>query len=99
MVCIQQEIAAARDAAVLVYREETKPEDVTREGIAAAMKQGIKEKTTKLMIKLGKMTAVANPAQGPEFLAEVYCNLIFFLFFEVLYICRGKLLTFNVFVD
>jgi hypothetical protein len=99
VVCIQQEIAAAGDTAVLVYREETKPEDVTREGIAAAMKQGIKEKTTKLMIKLGKMTAVANPAQGPEFLGEVYCNLIFLLLFEVHFIWRGKLLNFNVFVD
>ena len=67
----QQEIAAAGDLAVLVYREETKPEDVTREGIAAAMKMGIKEKTTKLIVKLGKMTAVANPAHGPEFLQEV----------------------------
>jgi hypothetical protein len=35
------------------------------------MKQGIKDKTTKLMVKLGKMTAVANPAHGPEFLEEV----------------------------
>ncbi len=69
--CLQQEIAAAGDAAVLVYREETKPEDVTREGIAAAMKLGIKDKTTKLMVKLGKMTAVANPAHGPELLEEV----------------------------
>jgi hypothetical protein len=56
---------------VLVYRKETKLEDVTREGVAAAMKMGIKEKTTKLIVKLGKMTAVANPANGPEFLPEV----------------------------
>jgi hypothetical protein len=68
---IQQEIAAAGDATVLVYREETSPEDVTRDGIAPAMKQGIKDKTAKLMIKLGKMTAVANPTLGPEFLEEV----------------------------
>jgi hypothetical protein len=61
---------------VLVYREETKQEDVTCEGIAAAMKQGIKEKTTKLMVKLGKMTAVANPAHGPELLEEVYYYVI-----------------------
>jgi hypothetical protein len=67
----QQEIAAAGDSAMLVYREETKPDDVTREGIAAAMKLGIKERTSKLMVKLGKMTAVANPAHGPEFLEEV----------------------------
>ena len=70
----QQDIAAAGDLAVLVYREETKPEDVTREGIAAAMKMGIKERTSKLIVKLGKMTAVANPAHGPEFLQEVYIN-------------------------
>ena len=67
----QQDIAAAGDLAVLVYREETKPEDVTREGIAAAMKMGIKDRTSKLIVKLGKMTAVANPAHGPEFLQEV----------------------------
>ena len=41
------------------------------------MKQGIKDKTTKLMVKLGKMTAVANPAHGPEFLEEV-CSLLLF---------------------
>lgn len=68
---MQQEIAAAGDTAVLVYREETKPEDVTPEGVTAAMKLGIKEKTSKLVTKLGKMTAVANPAHGPEFLQEV----------------------------
>jgi hypothetical protein len=68
---IQQEIAAAGDATVLVYREETSPEDVTQDGIAVAMKQGIKDKTAKLMIKLGKMTAMANPTLGPEFLEEV----------------------------
>ncbi len=41
-ISLQQEIAAVGDSAVLVYREETKLEDVTREGIAAAMKLGIK---------------------------------------------------------
>ena len=66
-----QDISAAGDLAVLVYREETKPEDVTREGIAAAMKMGIKDRTSKLIVKLGKMTPVANPAHGPEFLQEV----------------------------
>ncbi len=81
--CMQQEIIAAGDAAVLVYREETSTEDVTPEGVAAAMKQGIKDRTTKLMIKLGKMTAVANPAHGPEFLEEVHCRFmrLFFVYY------------------
>jgi hypothetical protein len=35
------------------------------------MKMGIMERTSKLIVKLGKMTAVANPAFGPEFLQEV----------------------------
>jgi hypothetical protein len=79
----QQDIAAAGDLAVLVYREETKPEDVTQEGIAAAMKMGIKERTSKLIIKLGKMTPMANPAHGPEFLQEVLINLFLSFFLKV----------------
>lgn len=78
MILLQQEIAAAGDTAVFVYREQTSPEDVTQEGIATAMKQGIKDKTSKLMLKLGKMTAVANPVHGPEFLEEV-CDPLLFL--------------------
>lgn len=73
----QQEIAAAGDVALLVYREDTSHDEISREGLASAMKQGIKDKTMKLITKLGKLTAVANPALGDEFLQEVRLSLCF----------------------
>ena len=42
------------------------------------MRAAIKEKTAKMMMKLGKMAAVANPALGDEFLKEVCIHLHFF---------------------
>jgi hypothetical protein len=68
---LQYEIAAAADLAVRLYREET-PEDLqTEAGVLAAMRLGTKEKTTRLVQKLGKLTAVANPNLGIEWLQEV----------------------------
>ncbi len=48
----------------------------TEEGILAAMRHGTKEKTVGLMKKLGKLTTVANPNLGTEWLDEVcICGL------------------------
>jgi hypothetical protein len=35
------------------------------------MRMGAKEKANKLYMKMMKLVAVANPANGPEFLEEV----------------------------
>ncbi len=68
----QQDIAAATDAAVRKYHEDTLATDVTKEGVAAAMRLAIKDSTEKSYKKLSKIVAVANPALGPEWLAEVH---------------------------
>ena len=68
---VQFEIAAAADIAVRLYKEETPLEDQDVEGALAAMRMGAKEKTSKLIQKLGKLTAVANPNLGSEWLKEV----------------------------
>ena len=68
---MQQEIAAAADAAVRKYNEDVPPEEVSREGVAAAMRASIKDSTKKLSKKLSKIVSVANPAHGVEWLQEV----------------------------
>jgi len=39
--------------------------------VANAMRVGAKEKIAKLVVKMGKVLAVANPVHGPAFLEEV----------------------------
>jgi hypothetical protein len=68
----------AADVAARLHREQTHPDDISAASIAAAMRAAIKEKTAKMMMKLGKMVAVANPALGEEFLKEVRIHLHFF---------------------
>ena len=81
-IVVQYEIAAAADVAVRLYKEETLEDDQSQEGILVAMRLGTKEKTTKLIQKLGKLTAVANPNLGSEWLQEVWspchCPLNFY---------------------
>ena len=69
--CYQHDIAAAADAAVRKYREDTPPEDVTDDGVADAMKSSIRDSTDKLYKRLSKIVAVANPNLGVEWLQEV----------------------------
>jgi len=68
---LQYEIATTVDIAVRLYREDTAEEDQTNDGVLAAMRLGTLEKTSLLMKKLGKLTTVANPALGKEWLDEV----------------------------
>ena len=68
---MQHNIAAAADAAVCKYIEDTPPKDVTEDGVANAMKSSIRDSTDKLYKKLLKIVAVANPNLGAEWLQEV----------------------------
>jgi hypothetical protein len=68
---LQQDIAAVADEAARKYKEETRHEDLTDGGPTAAMLEAVKVKTQNLVSKISKLTAVANPALGSEFLDEV----------------------------
>jgi hypothetical protein len=59
-----------------LHREQTDPQDISAGSIAAAMRAAIKEKTSKMTVKFGKLAAVANPAIGDEFLKEVLIHFI-----------------------
>lgn len=72
---MQQEIAQAADAALRKYHENCPVKEKTPEGVAYAMKAGVKEKTGKLNVKMMKLVAVSNPAHTPGFLQEV-CFII-----------------------
>jgi hypothetical protein len=69
---LQQDIAAISDAVVQKYYEDTPKTERTEEGIAAAMRTSIKDSTEKLYKKLSKITAMASPNLGPDFLKEVH---------------------------
>ena len=78
---LQQEISQAADGAVQKYTDNTPKEERRRDEIAHAMRAGAKERTKNLMGKMGKLLAVAAPANTPEFLAEVrYTGTPFLLF-------------------
>jgi len=68
---MQQEISNAADAFVRKYNEVTPLEEKSTEGVANAMRFGTKEKASKLISKMEKLLAVANPVHGPGFLEEV----------------------------
>jgi hypothetical protein len=70
-VFVQQEISQAADAAVRKYNDATPDDDRKPEEAARAMRVGTKERTKTLMVKMGKLLAVAHPANGPGFLKEV----------------------------
>ena len=53
------------------YTDSTPEEEKRPEEVAHAMRAGAKERTKTLIGKMGKLLAVASPANGPEFLAEV----------------------------
>ena len=75
---IQQEISQVADGAVQKYTDSTPEEERRPEELAHAMRAGAKERTKTLMEKMGKLLAVAAPANTPEFLAEVrYSRLPF----------------------
>jgi len=49
-----------------LYKEDTVEEDQIDNGVLAAMRLGTSEKTSLLVKKLEKLTAVANPSLGKE---------------------------------
>jgi len=59
------------DDAAHKYIEITSFEEKSNEGVANAMRVGAREKVTKLIAKMEKLLAVANPVHGPGFLEEV----------------------------
>ena len=79
---IQQEISQAADGAVRKYTDSTPEEERRPEELAHAMRAGAKERTKTLMGKMGKLLAVAAPANTPEFLAEVHYTRIPLLSFD-----------------
>ena len=81
-----------------MYRDETSRNDVTQEGLATPVKQRIKEKTTKLMLKLGKMTIVANLAIRVEILGEV-CKELLYCFAHKIHYSSFPLFVFDVFAN
>jgi hypothetical protein len=70
----QQDIAAVADEAAQKYKEDTAPEALTEGGPTAAMLEAVKVKTQNLVSRLSKLTAVANPTLGREFLEEVHIH-------------------------
>jgi hypothetical protein len=68
---LQQDIAVVADEAARKYKEETRLEDLTDGGPTTAMLEAVKGKTHNLVSRLSKLTTVANPALGSEFLEEV----------------------------
>jgi hypothetical protein len=73
----QHEIAAAGDLAVHTYQEAMVEGNVSPRDEAKAMRASIKEKSLALRQKLGKLSVVANPEFGDEFLAHVILELSF----------------------
>jgi hypothetical protein len=68
----QYEIAATRDLVIRAYHEAMALEgDVSPGDEAKAMRARIKEKSLALRQKLRKLTAIANPKLGDQFLAQV----------------------------
>ncbi len=67
----QQEIAQAADATVRKFNEVTPFEEKSDQGVANAMRVGAREKASKLIVKMGKLLAMANPIHGLGFLEEV----------------------------
>jgi len=67
----QQEIAATANTGIRKYKEETPAMEVTRVGVATAMRSSIKDSTERHYKKLSKIVAVANPALGSDWLHEV----------------------------
>jgi len=66
LIFVQFEIAAAADTAVRKYKEDTDEKNQSQEGILTAMRLAAKDQTSKLIQKLGKLTAVANPNLGSD---------------------------------
>jgi hypothetical protein len=69
---LQQEIAQAADVAVRFYTEVTPFDEKSDQGLADAMRLGAKDRATKLIAKMGKLLAMANPTHGQTFLQEVH---------------------------
>ena len=53
------------------YTDSTPEEERRPEELAHALRAGAKERTKTLMVKMGKLLAVAAPANTIDFLAEV----------------------------
>jgi hypothetical protein len=70
----QQDITVVADEAARKYKEDTGPKALTEGGPIAAMLEAVKAKTQNLVSRLSKLTAVANPTFGPNFLEEVHIH-------------------------
>jgi len=68
---VKQKIAQAADVAVRKYNEVTLLEEKSDEGVANALRVGANERSMKLITKLSKLLAIANPIHGSDFLEEV----------------------------
>jgi len=88
----QQEVAYTLDAILRVYNKVT-PFDVKSEpGFGNVMRIGTKERTTKLISKIGKLLVVANLIHGLEFLQEV-CFVLNFAFLVFFCLCNLFIFT------
>ena len=68
---MQQEIAQAAESGVRRYNEMTPENERSPLQVAHAMRIGANEKLGRLNLKMSKLLAVANPANGQGFLQEV----------------------------
>ena len=67
------------------YTNGTPKEERKSEEVEHAMRDGAKERTKTLMVKMEKLLAVASPANGLEFLPEVRDTLNVFQKFGFLH--------------
>ena len=67
------------------YTDSTPEEERRPEEVAHAMRAGANERTKTLMGKMGKLLAVAAPANTAEFLAEVRYTITPFQPFDFLH--------------
>jgi len=68
---MKQKITQAVDVAVRKYNEVTPSKEKSDQGVANTKRLGAKERSMKLILKMKKLLALANPAHGAGFLEEV----------------------------
>jgi len=73
----------ASDAAMHVYKEVIPFVEKNEPWVANAMRIGAKERAKKVLWKMGKLVAMANPIHGCKFLEKVHfvLNCEFLVFF------------------
>jgi hypothetical protein len=71
LIRLQQEILEASDDASRKYYEETPEKDRTGSGVTEVLKAAAKFKHQSFKAQFSKLTAVANPKFGDDFMDEV----------------------------